>query len=89
MPLANLELTSLVRGDTLSADSVSRGDVISEELVNLRSREIYTVKWRYNAVEYNNISHISLQMEAEHESEIESIKDTPYLTLTGELWYAF
>ena len=28
-------------------------------------------------------------MEAEHESEIESIKDTPYLTLTGELWYAF
>ena len=49
-----------------------------------------TAEWCCNMVQYNKILHTSLQWwRKEYKSEIESTKNTPYLTLTGELWCIF
>ena len=49
-----------------------------------------TVDCRYNAVKYNKIiAYIIAGTEAEYQSEAESTKDSPYLTVTGELWDIF
>ena len=38
---------------------------------------------------YIYIAHINAVTEAEVKSDVEPTKDTPYLTLTGELWGVF
>ena len=49
-----------------------------------------TVRYRYNAIQYNMIQHISIALtETEYELEFEYMKDTQYLALTGELWGVF
>ena len=54
-------------------------------IMMIRFTDAYTIKYHYNAVQYN----ISVVTEVEYKSEFVSTKDTPYLTLTGELWCAF
>ena len=50
----------------------------------------YTVKCRYNAVQYNmDIAYITAVTEAKYKSEFEPTKYVTYLTLTGELWDVF
>ena len=50
----------------------------------------YTVECRYNAIQYCKILHGWLvELRPEYQSVTGSTKDTPSLTLTGELWGVF
>ena len=49
----------------------------------------YTVECRYNMVQYSKINKWLQGLQAEYHSDAGLTKDTPYLTLTGELWDVF
>ena len=53
-------------------------------------RDKSAVKSCYNMVQYNMIfAYTIIGTEAEYQSKAKSTKDTPYLTLTGDLWDVF
>ena len=51
--------------------------------------ETNTVKRHYNVVQYCKITHMITEIETEYQLDAGFTKDTPYLTLAGELWGVF
>ena len=50
---------------------------------------MYTVGCLNNVVQYDNIAYITAVTKSEYKSEYGPTKDTPHLTLMGELWSVF
>ena len=55
--------------------------------VTFRFCELYMdIECRCNAVQHHDFSYGTTMTVAEHKSDLQLTKDTPYLALTGELW---
>ena len=81
--LAVPEIVKMPSSDAVNDEKLPQNDNTSVSVYT------YTVKCRYNAVQYNTTFNTALHRLGQDINQCEITNYTPYLALTGELWGVF